>query len=72
MKNTKLYLAIVTMVSMIGTVMADGLDDYCGMGGMMYGAYSPGFMVFGWLFSILVLVILVLLIVWLIKQIQKK
>ncbi len=37
----------------------------------MYGSYWSCGIGFGWLFSTLVLIVLVLLIVWLIKQIQK-
>ena len=43
-----------------------------GMGGMMYGGYGYSGMFFGWAFGLLILVALILLIVWLIKQIQKK
>lgn len=43
-----------------------------GMYGMMGGSYGYGGMFFGWVFTILVIVALILLIVWLIKQIQKK
>lgn len=71
MNYLKIYLILLTTVSMIGIVRADGADGYCGMGGMMYGAYGGGMMAFGWLFSGLVLVVLILLIIWLIKQIQK-
>jgi len=53
-----------------GFVSADAGDYY--MGGMMTGMYGYGGMFFGWLFGILVLITLVLLIAWLIKQIQKK
>ena len=50
---------------------------YCGentgmMGSGMMGSYGSGIMLFSWLFSLLVLIALVLLIVWLIKQIGKK
>jgi predicted lipid-binding transport protein (Tim44 family) len=58
------------------TLAHTGEDDYAHhsgmMGGMMTGMYGYSGMFFGWTFSILVLVALVLLIVWLIKQIQKK
>ena len=39
--------------------------------GMMGGYYGSGMMVFGWLYGILVLVALILLIIWLAKQIRK-
>ncbi|MBI2630100.1 hypothetical protein HYW76_03285 [Candidatus Pacearchaeota archaeon] len=44
----------------------------CPMGGMMYGGYGSGVMIFSWLFGLLSLAALVLLIVWLMKQIQNK
>ena len=43
-----------------------------GMMGMMYGGYGGGMMFFGWTFMILVSIALILLIIWLAKQIQKK
>lgn len=48
-----------------------GTYGYGGMMGMMYGTYGSGMMLFGWLYGILILVALVLLIVWLVKQVQK-
>ncbi len=44
----------------------------CPMGGMMYGGYGAWPMLFSWLFGILTLVALVLLIIWLLKQLKKK
>lgn len=42
------------------------------MGGMMYSTYYGGFgMLFGWIINLLILAILILGIVWLVKQIQK-
>ena len=43
-----------------------------GVGNMMSGNWGYSMMGFGWLTSVLVVVALVLLIVWLIKQINKK
>ncbi len=43
--------------------------DMVNFGGMMNWGWPM--MVFGWAFGILVLILLVLLIMWLIKQIQK-
>lgn len=43
-----------------------------GMMGMMYGSYGSGMMFFGWIFGTLIITALVLFIVWLVKQIQKK
>lgn len=47
------------------------VDFTQGCYGMMGGAYGYGGMIFGWLFGALVVVALVLLIIWLVKQIQK-
>lgn len=47
--------------------MAYGCFGY----GMM-GNYGTGWMFFGWIFGIVVTIALVLLIIWLFKQIQKK
>ena len=41
-----------------------------GMMGMMYGTYGGGMMFFGWAFMILVSVALILLIIWLLRQIK--
>lgn len=69
----KINLIIPILLSLVTTVLADTGDGYCGMmGGMMSGAFGMGGMFFGWIFGILVLVALVLLIIWLVKQIQKK
>ena len=72
-----MVFSILILVSLALPVLAHtGEDDYGHhgmMGGMMSGAYGFGGMwLFGWAFAILVLVALVLLIVWLLKQIQKK
>lgn len=69
MKKAILYMIAGFLLAM-PFVSAD--VGSCGMGGMMYGSYGSGMMLFGWLFSLLVFVALILLIVWLIKQIQKK
>ncbi len=72
--KTKILLPVAIVLAMTGFVLADVGDAGCGfgMGAMMSGTYGYGFMWFGWIFSILVFVALVLLIAWLIKQIQKK
>lgn len=67
----KLNLLLVVLISLIGVVSAD--NGYgCGMMSGFTGSYGTGMMLFSWLFGIAVLVALVLLIVWLLKQIQKK
>ncbi len=40
-------------------------------GGMMSGYYGTGSWIFGWIFMILITIIMILGIVWLVKQIQK-
>ncbi|MEK6906112.1 MAG: hypothetical protein AABW81_00650 [Nanoarchaeota archaeon] len=77
--KTKLALNIAVsalLASILSSFISAQTGDYTcgfgGMGGMMSGTYGYGFMWFGWIFSLLVFVALVLLIMWLIKQIQKK
>lgn len=68
----KLSVFVLGLVN-ISLVLADGVDGCFGdFGGMMDGGYGFSLMGFGWLISLLVVVALVLLIVWLIKLIQKK
>jgi len=70
MKNKEfnwLIIGIVLVVLFSGFGMM-GFSNY-GYGGMMY---SYGFMSsFGWIYMVLVSTVLVLLIIWLFKQIQK-
>jgi len=69
---SKINLTIISLLVLIGLtgfISAD-VGSGCGMMGGMYGAYGGTGMFFGWTFAILVLIALVLLIVWLIKQIQ--
>lgn len=75
----KINLMFPIFASLISFVVAHtGEDDSAHhmtggmMGNWMMGGSGTGWWIFGWLFSILVLVALVLLIVWLVKQIQKK
>ena len=69
MKNMKLLLGSLFVFS-LGFVSAD--TDGCGMSGMMFGDYGFGGMFFGWIVGLLVIVALVLLVVWLAKQIWRK
>lgn len=69
-------IALLVLVSFTSFISAHTGDDlgshHSGMDGMMSGAYGFGFMwIFGLIFMIAVFVVVVLLIVWLIKQIQK-
>ena len=72
MKN-KILLSVllVSLLSLSFVVAHTGEDDF-GHHSMMGGMYGGTGMFFGWIFGILVLLALILLIVWLIKQIQKK
>ena len=68
MKNKELNWIIIGMVLV---VLFSGFGMMSPFGGGMM--YSYGFMSsFGWIYMILVSVVLVLLIVWLFKQIQKR
>jgi len=73
MEKGKILVSILGVILVLTSfVSADVGDGGCGMGSMMGGTYGYGGMFFGWAFSTLILVALILLIVWLIKQIQKK
>jgi len=81
MKKHNKKLSWVFVLSLVGLVFSltelvsadvgDGNFAGCWTGGMMGGNWGYGGMFFGWLFGILTVVALVLLIVWLVKQIQK-
>ena len=64
-------LVLLTSLSFVTADLRDN-DQICGMGSMMYGSYGTIPLIFGWTFSILVLIGLILFIIWIIKQIQKK
>lgn len=76
--NSLLALFLVSFVGLAGFASAHAGDDsyghheMMGMYGMMSGGYGFGWMIFGWIIGILWIVLLVLAVVWLIKQIQKK
>lgn len=75
LKKTILVTSFLA-VSLAGTALAQE-NNYgnCPMGGMMYGfsgGYGGGAMLFSWLFGLLFTTALVLLIVWLVKQISQK
>ena len=66
---------VITLFSLTFISAHTGNDefDHCsGFCPMLSGNYGYGGILFGWLTGILILVALILLIVWLIKQIQKK
>jgi len=79
MKNKNLIIGILVFALILlffggfGGMM--GLWNYGGYGmmGMMYGYdYSIWTLVFNWIYMVLIIVALVLLIIWLARQIQKK
>jgi uncharacterized membrane protein len=73
MKKTKLTLStLVLIILAFALVSADVGSCGYGMGEMMYGSYGYGGLLFSWIFGFLVIAILLLLIIWLFKQIQKK
>lgn len=73
MKN-KFIILITSILLLISFIFAQTDQGFygCSMGAMMYGNYGFWPMTLGWVFSIIILVVLILLIFWLIKQIQKK
>lgn len=72
MNNKLIYLMFFLLLSFT-LVSADPFDDYGCFGAGMMGGYGYGFMwIFGAIFWILVIVALILLIIWLSKQIAKE
>lgn len=72
MKNETLVLIILGAIVLALLLTGVGFGGYGGMMSMMYGGYGSGMMFFGWIYGILILVALILFIIWLAKQIQKK
>ena len=83
MKKISLMLWILaSLVSTLSFITAHTIEEesaryegcgmISGMFGMMGGSWGMGGMFFSWIIGLLVIVALILLIVWLIKQIQKK
>jgi uncharacterized membrane protein len=70
----KIIFSFIALIFLISFVSAHTGDDDFGhhmMGGVV-GTGMWGMGIFGWIFMILIIVALILLIIWLIKQIQKK
>jgi uncharacterized membrane protein len=72
MKNETLVWVVIALAALFFVLSGFGYGGYGGMMGMMYGNFGSGMMLFSWLYGVLILVALVLFIVWLVKQIQKK
>ena len=73
-EDNSLIIAIIVLLVFLVFSSGVGMIGFGGMGGMMgmmYSSFGTGMMLFGWLFSILVFIALILFIVWLMKQIQK-
>lgn len=72
-KNNSLIWVVIAVATLLLLVSFGfrGAGGY-GMMSMMYGSYGSGMMFFGWIFGALTLVALVLFIIWLVKQIQKR
>lgn len=72
----KRMLGLSLFLGLVGFVTADAggsdVEHYSMMGNMMTGHYGYGGMGFGWVMGLLFLTVLVLLIIWLSKQIWKK
>ena len=72
----KTLLGLLSVLALAGFASADADDYGYGMMGGMYhmmsGSYGYGGIAFGWITGLLFIAVLVLLIVWLIKQINKK
>ena len=74
MKNKKIILA-TALLSLFPLVSAQEYNcpmGSGGYGGMMYGSYGGGAMIFGWLIGLLTIGLLIAAIYWLIKSAQKK
>jgi len=73
MKKTLIILILFSLVALVSAHTGNDEFDHChGFCPMMSGAYGFGGIILGWIFGISVIVVFMLLIVWLIKQIQKK
>lgn len=73
--KTKILIALFVVLVAPSLVSAhSGADEYVphGMMSCFYGGGMMGMNFFGWAFMILVVAALVLLIIWLIKQIENK
>jgi uncharacterized membrane protein len=70
-KESYMWIAIAIGLFLIFGFFGFNKRGY-GMMEMMYGSYGYGMMFFGWVFGALVTVALVLLIIWLFKQITKR
>jgi uncharacterized membrane protein len=72
-EDNSLLIAVIVLLVLLVFSSGIGMMGFGpgGMMGMMAGTLGIGMMLFGWLFSVLVFIALILFIVWLVKQIQK-
>lgn len=72
-KKVSFGLLMLGFVSFVSAHVGDSdVEHYSMMGNMMTGHYGYGGMGFGWLMGLLMIAVLVLLVIWLSKQIWKK
>jgi len=70
-----LILIVLALISFVSAHIGEDEYGHHMMGdmyGMMFGSYGGAGMFFCWIAGLLIVTVLVLLIVWLIKQVQKK
>ena len=76
MKNENTLITIVAIILVLFLVGGFGMMGFGSMMGgtynIMSGSYGIGGMFFGWLIGLLIVIVLVLVSIWLIKQIQDK
>lgn len=75
MKKILIFSILVSFISFVVAHTEEGFGHHTTgfmMGDWMMGNYGTGWWFFGWILGILIIIVLVLFIVWLIKQIQKK
>jgi len=68
----KINLALIILVGLINFVSAHAGESHTGDMMGMYGAYGGTGMIFGWVFYLLVIVLIIAAIYWLIKSANSK
>jgi hypothetical protein len=63
--NKNLIIGVLVIVLVLVLLGSFGFGGY----GMMMG-YNPGFMMFGWIFNIIIIILIILGIFWLIKHVD--
>ena len=76
--KTNFFIAIILLIIIFSLFSLAGVSaqtNTCPMGGysgMMSGYYGAGGLFFGWITSVLVIILIITAIYWLIKSAQKK